>query len=804
MKFTLSWLKDHLETKASLEQIVETLTMIGLEVEEVVDPAKTLGGFVTAKIEAAEKHPDADRLKVCKVNTGSEIVQVVCGAPNAKAGMIGVFAPVGTYIPGLDVELKKGRIRGVDSLGMMCSESELELSEDHDGIIELSEDIAIGQKAFEVLGANDPMIEIGITPNRPDCLGVYGIARDLAAAGLGELKETRPKAIAGQFDSPIKIDLQFDDETNAACPHFTGLYIKNVKNGPSPDWMQKRLKAIGLRPINALVDMTNYISYDRGRPLHVYDADKVQGNIHARMGKAGDKFTALDGKDYEPQEDMCVIADDSGAIGFGGIMGGESTGSQPETVNVFIESAYFDAVSTAMTGRATGILSDARYRFERGIDPNFTLSGLYLAAQMVMDLCGGEPSHAVIAGDPPERNLVIEFPWSEVKRLTGLDISNVEVKVILHSLGFFVSGMDEIVHISAPSWRPDIQGKADLAEEIVRIVGLDKVAPTPLPAIEDSSRQILSVTQKRVRQSKRMLASRGMIEVINWSFIPHNHAKLFGGGQNDLQLMNPLSQEMSDMRPSLIPGLLCAAQRNADRSLADIAIFEVGQAYKGSGETEQQFIAAGVRRNTATMTGGGRHWRDTPNQVDVFDAKADALAILSDLGVNIDNVQIQTDAPEWYHPGQSGRIMQGPKICLAHFGALHPLSLEALDVKGNIVGFEVFLEAIPQGRKKTASKPALSASDYQPVKRDFAFVMADDISASIIMRAAKGADKSLISDVQIFDVFAGGSLDAGTKSVAVEMTLQPKDATLTDEEINAISAKLIAAVEKSTKGKLRS
>ncbi len=804
MKFTLSWLKDYLETDASLEEILEKLTIIGLEVEEVIDQAAILKDFTVAYVEEADQHPDADRLRVCKVNTGKEVLQIVCGAPNARAGIKVVLAENGAVIPTNGMKLKPTKIRGVESNGMMCSEREMGLSEEHDGIIELPEDAPIGEPFAPILGLDDPVIDIAITPNRGDALGVYGVARDLAGAGLGTLREKTPAEIKGTFESPVGIELKFEDGDNSPCPIFTGIYVKGVKNGPSPDWMQARLRAIGLRPINALVDITNYISYDRGRPLHVYDADKLTGNIHARLGREGEKLTALDGKEYDVPTDVCVIADDSGAIGFGGIMGGESTGSSDDTTNVLIECAWFDPIRIAKSGRTVGIQSDARYRFERTVDPAFVIPGQYAAAQMVMDLCGGEPSNIVIAGEAPVKDKIIDFPMGEVKRLAGLETSDIEIKTVLKRLGFWVSGNGEDVKVAVPTFRPDIHGKADIVEEVVRVIGVDQVKPIALPRLNAVTKPPLTARQVRIRNARRSLAARGMVEAVTWSFTEAKYAKMFGGGKPELTLINPISSDLSDMRPSLLPGLMQAAQRNVDRGFNDLALFEVGQIFLGDKPEEQFTHATGLRRGAAKIAGSGRHWRDASGSVDVFDVRADALAVLESMGMDSSKLQIVSGGPDWYHPGRSGKIQLGPKNVIGTFGELHPKILDQLKVDGPICAFEITIENVPTPKKKaTKSKPALVLSDLQPLRRDFAFVVDTDVSAATILRAANGADKKLIAGVNLFDLYEGEHMAEGKKSVAFEVTLQPKDKTLTDEEIEAISNKIVAAVTKSTGGELR-
>ncbi len=803
MKFTLGWLKEHLETDAPLERILDKLTLIGLEVEEVFDPAEALGAFTVAEVIKAEKHPDADKLKVCEVKTADGVVQVVCGAPNARKGLKGVFGAAGAYIPGIDLTLKPAKIRGVESNGMLLSERELELSDEHEGIIELGADAQVGTPAAQALGLDDPVIEIAITPNRPDCLGVAGIARDLAAAGLGNLKDESVEPVEGKFDTSIPIDLRFPEGMADACPVFAGRLIKGVKNGASPDWLRNRLKAIGLRPINALADITNYISYDRGRPLHVYDADRLQGAIHARLGEKGEAFEALDGTVYKVDEDCCVIADDSGVLGLGGIIGGESTGCTQETQNVFVESAYFDPVRTATTGRKLNIQSDARYRFERGVDPAFVLPGIEMAARMVLDLCGGEAGKTVIAGKVPEDNRIVDFDLSEVKRLTGLDLPEARIKTILTGLGFWMSGRGPQYRVAVPSWRPDASQPADLVEEVIRIIGVDEVPATPMTGAGDVARPVMTTGQKRVRLARRILAGRGLVEAVTWSFIPRDQASAFGGGQDALELANPISADMSSMRPSLLPGLVAAARRNRDRGFADAALFEIGQAYRGDAPDDQYGAASGVRAGTAKPAGAGRHWAGTSSDADLYDAKADALSVLSALGFPEDKLQVTRAAPEWFHPGRSGALQLGPKNMLAHFGELHPGLLERLDVEGSVAAFEIFLDAPPAPKRASRTRSALDIADLQSVRRDFAFLVALDVAAGDLLRAARGADKALISDVTLFDVFTGKGIPEGSKSLAIEVTLCPREKTLTDAEIEAVAEKVVAAVHKATDGELR-
>ncbi|MEQ8445488.1 MAG: phenylalanine--tRNA ligase subunit beta [Pelagibacterium sp.] len=801
MKFTLSWLKDHLETTAPNAEIIDTLTMVGLEVEEVTDAGARLKDFVTAHVVSAEQHPNADKLRVCKVDAGTgELIDVVCGAPNARTGMKSVFAFAGTYIPGKDITIGKGNIRGQVSNGMLCSNAELELSDDHDGIIELPEDAPIGVPYPDYAGIDEVIVDIGLTPNRGDCAGVRGIARDLAAAGVGDFKDPTIKAVpASAGASPIAVSV--DGEI---CKMFSGRLIRNVKNGPSPQWMQERLRAVGLRPINALVDITNYVSLDRARPLHVYDADKLKGNIAARMGRTGESFLALDGKTYAVDETMCVIADDQTVLGLGGIIGGEDTGSTNETTNVFIECAWFEPKAIAAAGRKTGINSDARYRFERTVDPESVVPGIELATRLVMELCGGEPAETVIAGQVGSPETVIDFPLSEIERLTGLKVAFAEIKAILTRLGFWMSGSGDIVKVAVPSWRPDVTMKADLVEEVMRIVGVDRVPVEPLPRLSGVAPKMLTPIQNRRRIVRRALAARGMDEAMTWSFISTDLAEAFGGGKPELRLANAIASDMTDMRPSLLPGLLSGAARNGNRGFDDVALYEVGQVFFSDAPDGQRNHATGIRTGTSGFTGAGRHWQGKAEKVGVYDAKADIGAALDALGVDIDKVQVVAEPAAWSHPGRGGRIQLGPKVILGWFGELHPAMAAKFDLVGPVAAFEIDLDALPEPRKKaTKAKPALTLSALQPVRRDFAFVVGADVEAANILRAARGAEKALVTDVTIFDVFSGAHVGEGNKSVAIEVTLQPRDKTLTDEEIETVSGKIVAAVEKATGGVLR-
>ena len=800
MKFTLSWLKEHLDTDASLEEIVERLTMIGLEVESVDDKA-ALKPFVIAKILTAEQHPDADRLRVLSVDTGTGTpIQVVCGAPNARAGLIGAFAAPGTYVPGIDVTLSVGKIRGVESHGMMCSERELELSDEHNGIIDLPEDAPVGTSFASWAKLDDPVIEINLTPNRPDATGVYGIARDLAASGLGTLKDAPIPTIKGEGACPTKVVI----EAPEFCPGFALRLVRGVKNGPSPKWLQQRLLSIGLRPINALVDITNYMTFDRARPLHVFDLKKVAGNLVVRAAKDGETVLALDGREYTLSASNYVIADDNGVESIAGIMGGEHSGCDENTTDVLIESALWDPITIARTGRSLGIITDARYRFERGVDPEFMAPGLDLATQMVLDLCSGTPSEAEIVGYAGYTPKVISFPFGEVKRLTGIDVSADESRAFLTRLGFGVEGDGDVVNVSVPSWRPDVDGKADIVEEVMRIYGVDLIEPQPLGGNEAVNGRILTPIQIRTRNAKRALAVRGMMEAVTYSFISAKQAELFGGGQNELKLANPIAAAMSDMRPSLLPGLISAAQRNADRGFGDVALFEVSGTYEGDKPEQQRRVAGGIRRGTAKIDGQGRHWAGNAQAVGVFDAKADAFAALEAAGAPVDRLQIEAGGPSWYHPGRSGTIKLGPKVILGTFGEFHPKTLDALDASGPLCGFEVFLDAIPEAKAKpTRTKPRLDLSPFQAVKRDFAFVVDKSVEVASLTKAAASADKKLVNAVRVFDIFEGASLGEVKKSVAIEVSIQPIDRTLTDEDFEALAKKIVDNVAKQTGGVLR-
>ncbi|HEX6960167.1 MAG TPA: phenylalanine--tRNA ligase subunit beta [Ferrovibrio sp.] len=802
MKFTLAWLKSHLDTAATLEQITEKLTAIGLEVEGVTDRAALYAPFVVAEVKKAEQHPNADKLRVCEVFTGKETFQVVCGAPNARAGMKGVFAPVGSTIPGTQMLLKAATIRGVASNGMLCSEREMGLTDEHTGIIDLPQDAPTGAPFASVMGLDDPVIEIKLTPNRGDCLGVRGIARDLAAAGLGTLKPLDTSAVAGAFKSPIGVHCVFPPEEARACAIFVGRHVKGVKNGPSPLWLQQRLKAIGLRPISALVDITNFITYDLGRPLHVFDADKVKGDIVARFAKPGEKLLALDGREYALDGTMTVIADAAGPESIAGIMGGEHSGCTPETTNVFIECAWFDPVRTAATGRKLGIHSDARHRFERTVDPGFVRSGMEVATRMVLALCGGSPSEVVVAGEEPDWKKTVALRPSRLKGLVGFDLPVERQVEILQSLGFAVERTGATLSVRPPSWRPDIDGEADLVEEIARLHGFDAIPAEPLPQLRAVPLPAVSLAQRRVRLARRALAARGLVEAVTYSFIRRTDAALFGGGQPELILVNPISADMDAMRPSILPGLIAAAKRNMDRGNADVALFEVGPQYAAPNADGQMTAASGIRRGQS----GPRHWRDRPRPVDAYDAKADALAALAALGLPVEQLMVMDGAPDWYHPGRSGTLRLGPKTVLANFGELHPRILQAMDVKGPLVAFEIFLDRAPQPRAAKGggrTKPALKLSEFQAVERDFAFIVDAALPAETLLKAVRGADKVLIARVGVFDVFAGQGIPEGKKSLALTVRLEPQQQTLTDAEIDSVAQKIVAAAGRACGAVLR-
>lgn len=797
MKFPLSWLKDYLVTTASLDDILGYMLKAGLEVEHVDNPAERLAAFTICKVISAEPHPDADKLRVCSVETVDGIKQIVCGAPNARAGMTAIYAPLGAYIPGLDFSLDKKprKIRGVESSGMMCSTKELEAGDDHDGIADLDDSIPLGTPAADALGLNDPIIDFEVTPNRPDWLGVLGIARDLAAADAGGFHEEPIKKISGKYDCPVSVQLEAPD----ACPVFAGAMLKGVKNGPSPEWLQARLRAVGITPKNLLVDVTNYISIDRARPLHVYDADKLRGKIVARLGRRTESFEALDGKTYEVTPDMCVIADGSGVIGLGGVMGGTTTAVADETTDVFIESAWFDPLRTARTGRKTGIISDARYRFERGVDPKSCVDGINLALKLIMEYGGGAPSKLTLAGETPKRTERVVFTKSDVARLTGLEIKPAAMKKTLKSLGFQIEDTGESMYLTVPSWRFDVELSADIVEEIARLEGYDALPTTSLPRPEGGVRAVTTRLQNRIRTARRALASRGYLEAVTWSFMPLEHAKLFGGGAPELTVANPVASELNQMRPSILANLATAAQKGVNTGEREMRLFETGPIYLGNGPKDQRSVVAALVRPMAQ-----RHWQGTSAPYDPYAAKADLFAVLEALGQPPERFQVDAPRQPHWHPGQAACLKLGPKVTIAHFGALHPRVLKALDVDGPVYAFELNLNALPLMKAKaTKTKPVLVKADLSPIRRDFAFVVSEDTAASAITKAAKGADKSLITKIDVFDVYQGQGIEPGQKSIAIEVTLQPIGDALTDKDIEAISEKIVASVAKAAGGVLR-
>ncbi|HXQ14660.1 MAG TPA: phenylalanine--tRNA ligase subunit beta [Caulobacteraceae bacterium] len=795
MKFTLSWLKSHLDTDATVAEVAEAMTMAGLEVEHVEDPGAKLSAFSVARVVEAGQHPNADRLRVCQVETRDGMKEIVCGAPNARAGLFTVYAPIGTYIPGSGITLEPRPVRGVVSNGMLCSAAELQTAEESDGILELAE-APVGTPAAEAMGL-EAVIDFEVTPNRSDWLGVAGIARDLAAAGLGELKDLSVAPVPGKFPCPIDIRVDGSD----ACPAFAGRVIRGLKNGPSPAWMQDLLRAIGLRPINALVDVTNFLAYDRARPLHVYDAAKISGGfVEARLGKGGEQVAALDGKTYEATSEMCVIADGSGAIGLGGVMGGESTGSRLETTEVFIESAWFDPIRTAQTGRDLALVSDAQYRFARGVDPGFVVPGLELAAQLILEMCGGEPSEILVAGKIPAPPPAIAWDPGYVERLAGMSLPNSRIRSILETLGFVIEG----THVRPPTWRRDVEGRADLVEEVARIAGYDALPAEPLPPMARPASGVLTLRQTRLRAARRALAAAGYAEALTFSFVSQAAAKLFGGGAETLVLANPISPELDCMRPSGLPSLIEAAGRNARRGFPDCALFEIGPVFAGTEPGDERTAITAI-----LAPHGPRRWdRKTDSggaDEDVFAIKADLLALLDELGAPVANLQVaQNDTAPWWRPGRAARLQLGPKAVLAEFGEIHPKALAALDVAGPIYAFEIWVEAIPEPKKKAVkTKPALTLSPLMPLSRDFAFVVGRDTPASDIVRAVQSADRVLIAGVRVFDVYESAGVAEGKKSVAVEVTIQPREKTLADAEIEALSAKIVAAAAKSAGATLR-
>ena len=777
MKFSLEWLKCHLETEAAPEEIADELTAIGLEVESLANPAEALAPFRVAKVLTAEKHPQADKLQVLTVDDGSgEPIQVVCGAPNARAGMLGVFGPPGAYIPGSDLTLKVAAIRGVESRGMMCSSRELELGDDHSGIIELPADAPVGQAFTAYAGLDDPVFDVNVTPNRQDCMGVRGIARDLAAAGVGTLKPLAVPQIEGGFPCPVPIRIDDPD----GCPAFFGRAIRGVKNGASPDWMQRRLKAAGQRPISALVDITNYVMLEHGRPAHAYDIAKLSGGLNARAAKPGEKVLALNEKEYELQPSMTVIADDKQVHDIGGIMGGEDSGVSDATTDVVLEVAYFTPERIARTGQALGLTSDARSRFERGVDPAFLDDGLAILTGLIIDICGGEPSAALRVGEPPIERRTITFDYGRTKLLGGIDVPEPRQREILERLGFELSGNKVMV----PTWRRDVEGPADLVEEVARIVGYDSVPSTPLDRAPGVAKPTATRSQLVERRVRRTAAARGLDEAVTWSFISEAEAEAFGGSA--WRLANPISEDMKVMRPSLLPGLIAAARRNVDRGASSVRLFEIGRRYLGDTEHPTLgLLLAGESRARGWQSGKAQSF-------DAFDAKAEVLALLDAAGAPVANLQVFPDAGPTWHPGRSAKLGLGPKAVLAAFGELHPTLARKLDAPESAVAAEIYFDAIPASRSSGHARSQYSPPPLQSLTRDFAFIVPIDLPADNLVRSVRGADKAAITGVRLFDRFETSE----GLSLALEVTLQPVEKSFTDEQIAEISRLIVAAAEK--------
>jgi len=777
MKFGLSWLKEHLETDASATEIADKLTNIGLEVEEVTNPAEALAPFRIARVLTAEKHPQADKLQVLTVDAGTgEQIQVVCGAPNARPGMLGVFGSPGAYVPGSGLTLKVAAIRGVESRGMMCSSRELELGDDHSGIIELPDDAPVGKAFTQYAGLDDPVFDVNVTPNRQDCMGVRGIARDLAAAGVGTLKPLAVPQIEGSFDSPVPIRIQDAD----GCPAFFGRAIRGVRNGPSPEWMRRRLKSAGQRPISALVDITNYVMLDHGRPAHAYDIAKLTGGLTARAARHGEKVLALNEKEYVLEPFMTVIADERQVHDIGGIMGGEDSGVSDATTDVMLEVAYFTPERIARTGQALGLTSDARSRFERGVDPRFLDDGLAILTGLILDICGGEPSAAIHAGQPPIDRRTVHFDFRRTKILGGIDVPDERQREILTNLGFEVNGSE----VTIPTWRRDVEGQADLVEEVARIEGYDNVPATPLDRTPGVAKRTATRSQLMEWQARRTAAARGLDEAVTWSFISDREADAFGGG--DWRVANPISEEMKVMRPSLLPGLIAAARRNLDRGAASVRLFELGRRYLADAEHPTLgLLLAGERRSREWQSGKAQ-------QFDAFDAKTEVSALLDAAGAPVANLQVFPDAGPNWHPGRSAKLGLGPKTIVASFGELHPRLQKELDAPAGAVAAEIYLDAIPAPRTSGRARSAYSPPALQAISRDFAFIVPADLSADNLLRAIRGSDKTAIAGVRLFDRFEA----ADGLSLAVEVSMQPTDKSFTDEQIGEISLRIIGAAEK--------
>jgi len=795
MKFTISWLKEHLDTQKSDQELIDSLTNIGLEVEDVVNASEIFSNFTVAQVIEEKKHPNADKLKVCRVDIGSDIVDVVCGAPNVEKDMKVVYAPPGSTIPSTQMKLKASKIRGVESLGMMCSEFELGISDDHDGIIKLDDSVKVGQSYAEIAGLNDTMIEIGITPNRQDCLGVSGVARDLSAAGLGILKKRKIKNNKGKLKSPIQIDIV----DNKACPAFAGRYIKNVKNIESPDWLKNKLKSIGLRPISALVDITNFVMFDMNRPLHVYDADKINEKIIVRSSQKGESFKALDDKEYHLEDGMCVIADKSKVLGLGGIMGGDETGCTPSTVNVLLESALFDPVNTAKTGRQLSILSDARYRFERGVDPNSVEAGIDLASQLIIEICGGELNETTIAGKIPIINKTISLSIERLKKRLGIDIDEKETQVILKNLGIKTTKKDNDILCEIPSWRQDISEEADLSEEVIRIKGYDSLPTLDIRSPDKVNKLILNESQKRISRAKRLLVSKSYNELITWSFSSSEDSSFYNNLDN-LKILNPISEELDVLRPSLVPNLISAVKKNLARDHSSFSFFEIGNQFLSSNPGDQVCVACGVRAGIKQA----KDWRDQENLYDIYDVKRDMIDVINHILPQKNKLEVIKEAPIWYHPGRSGTLMLNKSIKVGFFGELNPKIVNFYKIKDRINLFEIFLDDVPFISKKSTNKSAFNQSNYQKVYRDFAFVVDSNIDGNDIVLSALKVDQNLIKSVDIFDIFTDPSLGKDKKSLAIKVTMQAEDRTLSENDIQDLCSKIISTIEKETSGTVRS
>ncbi len=795
MRFSYSWLTEHLKTNAHFEEIEKKLTSIGLEVEDIQDTGKAYQDFIVGQVLEEKKHPNADKLKLCKVDIGKEKVDVVCGAPNVEKGMKVVYAPVGSTIPVNQMKIKAVKIRGVESYGMMCSEYELGISNEHDGIIRLEEKETIGRSFSEIYGLNDIVIEIGITPNRQDCLGVKGIARDLASAGMGELLERKISREKGSFKSPIKIEIQ----DNKICSAFAGRYFRNVKNTESPEWLKNKLKSIGLRPISALVDITNFVMYDENRPLHVYDADKIDGKIIVRSANDGESFLALDEKDYHLKNGMCVIADEKKVLGLGGIMGGESTGCSTETKNVLLESALFDEINTAKTGRNLSILSDARFRFERGIDPNSTLKGIDLATQLILEICGGECSEVELAGNIKENKNEVSTSSSYISRRLGFEVSDKELISILSSLGIETSQTGDVIKCLIPSWRQDIHGEADISEEVIRIKGYENIPTSNIRLKSKINKNILNYAQKKLMKARHFIASIEYDELVTFSFTDSKNCEVFGD-INKLKIVNPISEDLDILRPNLLPNLLQAIKKNKNRNFDSFSIFEIGSQYRSTSPEDQLNVACGIKSGIKTE----KSWKNIQTEFDIYDVKQDLTSLIDYLMPGNKKISVSNDCPSWYHPGRSGSIKINNSLIAGYFGELHPRVASQFKIKNKINIFELYLDELPNTEKKNTNKPVLNLSDFQIVTRDFAFVIDKKVKSEEIVTSAFKVDKELIRNVEIFDLFEDDSLGKDKKSIAIKVTLQSNEKTLAENDISEISSKIIESVEKSTSGTVRS